>query len=317
MSTNLPPEEEENRRRSGAFVPFEGPAEGDEITQKRPVWLIVLLGILILACLIGGTAIVLPQVLGEQETAVTAEPTQAETEVVQPTEEPTQETGGEATPEATPETTSEPTQEPTTEATPEPTREITPEPTQEATQPPLVNACTSRTFSVCGDGCCNINLENSDICSADCGCKNDGVCGPGEGFGCADCVGPGEAPSSVCGAPCASSSQCAGGLSCAGGVCWDAFICQGIVPEQPYGQLVLPGLFDNDQNNRDGGRTGGLGPIAGLFAGLFGAMLMSIGLIRFARREGDLRIPLGRVGRSVRRAASIVVQIMSGVFRAG
>lgn len=76
---------------------------------------------------------------------------------------------------------------------------------------------------VCGNGRCDTATENSDICPADCSCRDNGTCEAGEGAGCRDC----GSSAGSCGAPCSSSATCGGGLSCAGGVCWDACQCQG------------------------------------------------------------------------------------------
>ena len=75
----------------------------------------------------------------------------------------------------------------------------------------------------CGDGVCDPETENSDLCPQDCQCVDDGVCSPGEGESCRDC---GET-AGACGNPCTDSSQCQSGLACAGGVCWDACACGG------------------------------------------------------------------------------------------
>lgn len=93
---------------------------------------------------------------------------------------------------------------------------VTPEVTEVVTEVP----------TVCGDGICNTATENSDLCEADCPCIDDGVCGPGEGIGCRDCIGPGEEAVSGCGSPCPGGS-CEGELTCSDGICWDACICGG------------------------------------------------------------------------------------------
>lgn len=77
----------------------------------------------------------------------------------------------------------------------------------------------------CGNGACDAECENSDLCLEDCPCADDGVCSPGEGFGCRDCIGPGENSASACGSPCQDS--CEGELSCEDGVCWDPCTCGG------------------------------------------------------------------------------------------
>jgi hypothetical protein len=77
----------------------------------------------------------------------------------------------------------------------------------------------------CGDGTCQAECENSDLCPDDCSCADNGICEPGEGFGCRDCVGPDEGSGSACGTPCQGS--CDGGLTCEGGFCWDACACAG------------------------------------------------------------------------------------------
>lgn len=75
----------------------------------------------------------------------------------------------------------------------------------------------------CGDGTCDTESENSDLCPEDCPCVDDGECAPGEGFNCLDC---GE-PADSCGAPCEDSDDCAGDLSCFSGACWEDCICEG------------------------------------------------------------------------------------------
>jgi hypothetical protein len=81
----------------------------------------------------------------------------------------------------------------------------------------------------CGDGWCDVSVENSDLCPEDCECVDNGECEPGEGLNCADC---GE-PEAACGAPCQSTDDCREGLSCFNGACWDDCICESRCGEEP------------------------------------------------------------------------------------
>lgn len=81
----------------------------------------------------------------------------------------------------------------------------------------------------CGDGWCDVETENTDLCPEDCPCVDDDECSPGEGFSCADC---GEAESD-CGAPCEESEDCIEGLACFRGICWDDCICENRCGEEP------------------------------------------------------------------------------------
>ena len=91
---------------------------------------------------------------------------------------------------------------------------------------PTPTATPTRPYvpEVCGNQVCNPASENSDICPQDCQCKDNGTCEPGEGSNCLDC----GANAGSCQAPCTDSSQCVSGLSCAAGICWDACTCGGV-----------------------------------------------------------------------------------------
>lgn len=163
----------------------------------------------------------------------------------QPTQEPTEEITQEPTelvellpvPVATEEAIDLPTGEPTEQPTPvtssEPPERPTDEPTRESTEEVILATEEPTTPApVCGDLVCDAITENTDVC-ADCQCIDNGMVDPGEGCNCRDVVCQGEELVSSCGSPCSVSGLCGSGLACSGGVCWDAFICQGIVPEDP------------------------------------------------------------------------------------
>ncbi|MCC6905717.1 MAG: hypothetical protein IT326_07730 [Anaerolineae bacterium] len=204
----------------------------EEHVSRRPAWLIVLIGLVVLICLIGGGAVILPMVLGESEIAGeqpgTQPPVQA-TLTLTPSPTP----DGQATEEAT----AEPQDGGPAETTPEATEEPQPAPSATPIAPtdtptPVIIVVQRPPVDICGDGVCGL-LENSDFCPQDCGCRDDGVCSPEEGFNCSDCLGPNEPPSTTCGSPCGPGAACGGGLTCTGGICWSAFVCQGIVPPDP------------------------------------------------------------------------------------
>jgi hypothetical protein len=115
------------------------------------------------------------------------------------------------------------------ESSPEASEEpaFTPVPTDMPTLTPTPTATPTRTpapaGAICGDGVCQTNAENSDVCPQDCHCADNGVCEVGEGANCLDC----SSRAGTCGAVCSDSAQCGGGLSCASGVCWDACACGG------------------------------------------------------------------------------------------
>jgi hypothetical protein len=94
----------------------------------------------------------------------------------------------------------------------------------------------------CGDGVCQAG-ENSDLCSQDCECIDNGVIDPSEGCGCADVLCEGEDPATGCGVPCPTGA-CGGGLTCTDGMCWDGCICGGSCGE------------GGEEEPRDRGRTG-------------------------------------------------------------
>lgn len=91
--------------------------------------------------------------------------------------------------------------------------------TQETTEEPEVTVPPDE----CGDGYCNTETENSDLCPEDCPCRDNGECEAGEGFSCRDC---GDTTGG-CGAPCETSDDCPDELSCFNAVCWESCLCGG------------------------------------------------------------------------------------------
>jgi hypothetical protein len=97
---------------------------------------------------------------------------------------------------------------------------------------PVVGAwqpgCPVEGVPTCGDGTCSAPSENSDLCPADCACVDDGVCRPGEGSTCRDCIG-GEL---ACGVAC-PEGVCPAGLACSPqGFCWNDTLCASDPPPQ-------------------------------------------------------------------------------------
>ncbi|MGF1507388.1 MAG: hypothetical protein GYB64_10250 [Chloroflexi bacterium] len=88
-----------------------------------------------------------------------------------------------------------------------------------------INYCLSETEAICGDQCCNVNIENTDTCAQDCPCFPNGICEPGEGASCADCVTADESPASACGVAC-PTGDCPPGLTCTeAGICDSEELC--------------------------------------------------------------------------------------------
>ncbi len=104
----------------------------------------------------------------------------------------------------------------------------------------------------CGDGICDTDSENNDLCPEDCQCIDNGVEDPGEGCGCKDVICEGEAIRSACGTPVGADGECPGNLVDSGGICWSRCECQGICSEADEaagGSANLCGYSDGPVNN--------------------------------------------------------------------
>jgi len=143
----------------------------------------------------------------------------------------------ETTPEATqpPEATEEATVPPPEELTATPTEEPTATPTEEPTATPTETVPSS----YCGDGVCNVGVENTNLCEADCPCNDNGLCQEetGEAQPCRDCSPRAE---DLCGVSCPLGS-CEYEMAClimpdTGPRCWDNVICGGGQGGQPTTQ---------------------------------------------------------------------------------
>jgi hypothetical protein len=206
------------------------------------------------------------------------------------------------------------TEEVTEEA--EETEEATEEATEEVVETEVTVETEEATEEVveteegrCGDGVCNPETENSDICRMDCRCVDDGECGPGEGSGCQDC----GASAGGCGNVCTDSSQCKDGLSCAGGRCWDACECGGICGDGVYGAILYPDQFVNDRQLRETQRTHIL-TVLSAFLTVLGLIALLAVLLGQGRAEGARR-PLGQPGNLARRALRLVMNALVGIVR--
>jgi len=97
----------------------------------------------------------------------------------------------------------------------------------------LLVPAVAATYDACGDGVCDPNSENSDLCAADCSCTDNGVAGPGEGCNCRDVVCADEKLRTACGTLCDETGVCPEGLACFQGVCWEDCLCEDICgPEE-------------------------------------------------------------------------------------
>jgi len=97
----------------------------------------------------------------------------------------------------------------------------------------LVVPAVAATYDACGDGVCDPNSENTDLCAADCECTDNGVADPGEGCNCRDVVCADEKLRTACGTLCDETGVCPEGLACFRGVCWEDCLCEDICGPEP------------------------------------------------------------------------------------